>query len=101
MPENQAFEGSQGAAKERQGNAHFDLLSDRPWVRIPPGSLKADNPNLFPIGDGFGLFVYFGQAPGRYYSRKSKPKPIKATEKAVPKRRGRPPKYPRDPVVTE
>ena len=70
-------------------------------VRIRAKSLKTDNPNLFPIGDGFGLFVYFGQAPGRYYSRKAKPKPLKAPEKAVPKRRGRPPKYPRDPVVTE
>ena len=30
------------------------------WVRVPPPAPKQYNPNqIFPVGDGFGLFVYF------------------------------------------
>ena len=30
------------------------------WVRVPSGAPKQYNPNqVFPVGDGFGLFVYF------------------------------------------
>lgn len=33
---------------------------DRVRVRPPPPAPKQDNPNqIFPVGDGFGLFVYF------------------------------------------
>lgn len=28
-------------------------------VRVPSGAPKLYNPNLFPIGDGFGLLVFF------------------------------------------
>ena len=31
------------------------------WVRVPPPAPNQYNPNLFPIGDGFGLFVFFGK----------------------------------------
>lgn len=30
----------------------------RPWVRFSPLGPNKNNPNLFPIGDGFGLFVF-------------------------------------------
>ena len=30
------------------------------WVRVPPPAPNQYNPNLFPIGNGFGLFVFFG-----------------------------------------
>ena len=33
----------------------------RPWVRFSPLGPNKNNPNLFPIGDGFGLFVFFGK----------------------------------------
>ena len=33
----------------------------RPWVRFSPLGPNKNNPNLFPIGDGFGLFFFFGK----------------------------------------
>ena len=33
---------------------------DSVWVRVPPPAPDKDNPNqVFVIGDGFGLFVFF------------------------------------------
>ena len=32
---------------------------DTVWVRVPPPAPHPYNPNLFPIGDGFGLLVFF------------------------------------------
>lgn len=30
------------------------------WVRVPSSAPNPDNPNqIFPVGDGFGLFFYF------------------------------------------
>ena len=38
------------------------VASDGVWVRVPPPAPKQYNPNqIFPVGDGFGLFVYFGK----------------------------------------
>ena len=35
---------------------------DRVRVRPPPPAPKQDNPNqIFPVGDGFGLFVFFSK----------------------------------------
>ena len=32
------------------------------WVRVPPPAPNQYNPNqIFPVGDGFGLFVFFGK----------------------------------------
>ena len=32
------------------------------WVRVPPPAPNQYNPNqVFPVGDGFGLFVFFGR----------------------------------------
>ena len=36
------------------------FASERSRVRIPPGPPNKRNPNLFPIGEGFGFFVFFG-----------------------------------------
>ena len=36
--------------------------SDTVWVRVPLPAPKQYNPNqIFPVGDGFGLFVFFGR----------------------------------------
>ena len=35
------------------------VVGDNVWVRVPLPAPNQYNPNLFPIGDGFGLFVFF------------------------------------------
>jgi hypothetical protein len=36
------------------------VVGDNVWVRVPPPAPNQNNPNqIFLIGDGFGLFVYF------------------------------------------
>ena len=36
------------------------VSGDTVWVQVPPPAPKQYNPNqIFPVGDGFGLFVYF------------------------------------------
>ena len=35
------------------------IASDGVRVRVPPPAPNPYNPNLFPIGDGFGLLVFF------------------------------------------
>ena len=42
-------------------NASRFLLISGPRVRVPGGAPQAQNPNLFPIGEGFGFFVFFGE----------------------------------------
>ena len=38
------------------------------WVRVPPPAPKQYNPNqIFPVGDGFGLFVYFDRYENTYF----------------------------------
>ena len=32
-----------------------------PGVRIPSGAPQQQNPNFFPIGEGFGFFVFYGR----------------------------------------
>ena len=36
------------------------LRISRPGVRVPSIAPNQENPNLFPIGEGFGFFVFFG-----------------------------------------
>ena len=33
--------------------------SDTVWVRLPLSAANQYNPNLFPVGEGFGFVVYF------------------------------------------
>ena len=37
------------------------LRISRPGVRVPSIAPNQENPNLFPIGEGFGFFVFFGE----------------------------------------
>ena len=40
---------------------------NRVRVRPPPPAPNQYNPNLFPIGDGFGLFVFFDRYETTYF----------------------------------
>ena len=37
------------------------------WVQVPSAAPNQYNPNLFPIGDGFGLFVFFDRYETTYF----------------------------------
>ena len=42
-------------------NPRLSLLISGPRVRVPGGAPRQQNPNFFPIGEGFGFFVFFGK----------------------------------------
>ena len=42
------------------------LRISRPGVRVPSIAPNQENPNLFPIGEGFGFFVFLEPASGGY-----------------------------------
>ena len=62
---NPAMARLKGTSGNSKGEHFFDLLSDRPWVRIPPGSPKIRKPFM-----GFRIFVILmgirthGRRPG-------------------------------------
>ena len=37
------------------------LRISRPGVRVPSIAPQQQNPNFFPIGEGFGFFVFYGR----------------------------------------
>ena len=37
------------------------------WVQVPSSAPNQYNPNLFPIGNGFGLFVFFDRYEKIYF----------------------------------
>ena len=41
--------------------ARWFLLISGPRVRVPRGAPHQQNPNFFPIGEGFGFFVFYGR----------------------------------------
>ena len=43
-----------------EGIARRALRISRPGVRVPSIAPNNENPNFFPIGEGFGFFVFFG-----------------------------------------
>ena len=45
------------------------------WVRVPSGAPNQYNPNLFPIGDGFGLLLFFDRYETTYFRNGVKRKP--------------------------
>lgn len=47
----------------------------RPEVRIPSGAPQQQNPNFFPIGEGFGFFVFFGKQNESLASIEKRPRP--------------------------
>ena len=46
---------------EIETNLRLALLISGPRVRVPGGAPHQQNPNFFPIGEGFGFFVFFGK----------------------------------------
>ena len=57
---NPVIQGLSGVWKASQGERLPDLLSDRPWVRIPPGS-------LFYLPDSTDLLRKGSRAVGRFF----------------------------------
>ena len=46
---------------EIETNQRLALLISGPRVRVPRGAPHQQNPNFFPIGEGFGFFVFYGR----------------------------------------
>ena len=44
-------------------------------VRAPEGAPQQQNPNFFPIGEGFGFFVFFGKQNESLASIEKRPRP--------------------------
>ena len=51
------------------------LLISGPRVRVPGGAPQQQNPNFFPIGEGFGFFVFFGKQNESLASIEKRPRP--------------------------
>ena len=47
--------------QETETNRRLALLISGPRVRVPGGAPHQQNPNFFPIGEGFGFFVFYGR----------------------------------------
>ena len=48
---------------------------NRVWVRVPPPAPNQYNPNLFPIGDGFGFIVFFDRYEATHFRNGLERKP--------------------------
>ena len=46
---------------EIETNRRLALLISGPRVRVPGGAPQQQNPNFFPIGEGFGFFIFYGR----------------------------------------
>ena len=56
-------------------NPRLSLLISGPRVRVPGGAPQQQNPNFFPIGEGFGFFVFFGKQNESLASIEKRPRP--------------------------
>ena len=56
-------------------NRRLALLISGPRVRVPGGAPHQQNPNFFPIGEGFGFFVFFGKQNESLTSIEKRPRP--------------------------
>ena len=56
-------------------NRRLALLISGPRVRVPGGAPQQQNPNFFPIGEGFGFFVFFGKQNESLASTEKRPRP--------------------------
>jgi hypothetical protein len=56
-------------------NRRLALLISGPRVRVPGGAPQQQNPNFFPIGEGFGFFVFFGKQNESLASIEKRPRP--------------------------
>ena len=60
---------------EIETNRRLALLISGPRVRVPGGAPHQQNPNFFPIGEGFGFFVFFGKQNESLASIEKRPGP--------------------------
>ena len=60
---------------EIETNRQLALLISGPRVRVPGGAPQQQNPNFFPIGEGFGFFVFFGKQNESLASIEKCPRP--------------------------
>ena len=60
---------------ETETNRRLALLISGPRVRVPGGAPQQQNPNFFPIGEGFGFFVFFGKQNESLASIEKRPRP--------------------------
>ena len=60
---------------EIETNLRLALLISGPRVRVPGGAPQQQNPNFFPIGEGFGFFVFFGKQNESLASIEKRPRP--------------------------
>ena len=60
---------------EIETNRRLALLISGPRVRVPGGAPQQQNPNFFPIGEGFGFFVFFGNDNSGSFQTAVCPKP--------------------------
>ena len=60
---------------EIETNLRLALLISGPRVRVPGGAPQQQNPNFFPIGEGFGFFVFFGKQNEALASIEKRPSP--------------------------
>jgi len=60
---------------EIETNRRLALLISGSRVRVPGGAPHQQNPNFFPIGEGFGFFVFFGKQNESLASIEKRPRP--------------------------
>ena len=60
---------------EIETNLRLALLISGPRVRVPGGAPQQQNPNFFPIGEGFGFFLFFGKQNESLASIEKRPRP--------------------------
>ena len=60
---------------EIETNRRLALLISGPRVRVLGGAPQQQNPNFFPIGEGFGFFVFFGKQNESLASIEKRPGP--------------------------
>ena len=57
------------------------LRISRPGVRVPSIAPNHENPNFFPIGEGFGFFVFFGNDNSGSFPMAVCPKPYQKKDR--------------------
>ena len=66
---------------EIETNRRLALLISGPRVRVPGGAPQQQNPNFFPIGEGFGFFVFFGKQNEGAFPTAVCPKPYQKKDR--------------------
>ena len=65
------------AQEKRDFKIFVILITELSQVRILHGPPNKKNPNLFPIGEGFGFFVFFGYNNEGSRGRRKPPMPCR------------------------